>query len=411
MPPILHSELGASSASRWMNCPASVRMIREAELIEIKQGRNASKTSIYAAEGTCAHEVCEILLRREDTVDHLRGLTKKIGDYEITVDDEMVESAQVYLSAIYGMCGEDVKVDVEKRFSLDWLYKGMFGTCDCSYLDVENRKLYIFDFKYGRGHAVRAEENPQLKYYALGVLGPYSATNLKVDTVVMTIVQPRSYVGVDTWECTAKELYRWAYNELLPAAKLTEKEDAPFNPGEDQCRWCKAAPICPALHAKTMDMVQEFFPSVQTSNDVTPDTVKEVTLPPVTELTSEQMAKVLTIAGTLTDYFNAVEADALDRLKHGVEVPGYKLVRGRANRVWSDNSRIESVLYDILGERAYEKKLISPAKAEKLVDKKTVSPYISTPEGRLMIAPLTDKRPAVEISAQVSVDVAEFFPN
>lgn len=408
MPPILHSELGASSASRWMSCPASVRMSREAELIEIKQGRNASKTSVYAAEGTCAHEVCEMLLRKETSVDHLRGVTKKVGDYEITIDDEMISSAETYISAIYGMCGEDADVEVEHRFSLDWLYKGMFGTCDCAYLDTENRKLYIFDFKYGRGHTVRAEGNPQLRYYALGVLGPYSATNTKADTVVMTIVQPRSYVGVDTWECSTKELYRWAYNELLPAAKLTEKEDAPFNPGEDQCRWCRAAPICPALYAESMNIIQEFFPTVKVE-ERTPDVVKEIVLPPVNELTPEQMAKVLTVASTLTDYFNAVETDALDRLKHGVEVPGYKLVRGRSNRVWSDSSQAESMLYEYLGDRAYEKKLISPAKAEKLVDKKSLSPYISSPEGKLQIAPLTDKRPAVEISTQSTVDVAEFF--
>ena len=101
MPPILHSELGASSASRWMSCPASVRMSREAELIEIKQGRNASKTSVYAAEGTCAHEVCEMLLRKETSIDHLRGVAKKVGDYEITIDDEMISSAETYISAIY----------------------------------------------------------------------------------------------------------------------------------------------------------------------------------------------------------------------------------------------------------------------------------------------------------------------
>ena len=407
MPPILHSELGASSASRWMNCPASVRMSREAELIEIKQGRSSSKGSVYAAEGTCAHEVCEMFLRKEASPERLRGVTKTVGDYEIIIDDEMIESAQVYLSAIYGMCGEDAKVEVERRFSLDWLYKGMFGTCDCAYLDVENRKLYIFDFKYGRGHAVRAEDNPQLKYYALGVLGPYSATNIKADTVVMTIVQPRSYVGVDTWECSVKELYRWAYSTLLPAAKLTEKEDAPFNPGEEQCRWCKATPICPALYSETLNTVQEFFPTVRVEDQPPLEVSKEVVLPPVRELTAEQMSRILAIAGILSDYFESVEADALERLKHGVDVPGYKLVRGRSARSWGDVSQAESMLYDILGDRAYEKKLISPAKAEKLIDKKKVSPYISTSEGKLQIAPLTDKRPAVETSTKA--DVAEFF--
>lgn len=404
MPPLAHSELGASSAHRWMACPASVRMSRIASQLEKKHGKEA-RSSYNANEGTCAHDVCEQLLTEKATVNDLRGKAVQVHKDTIIIDDEMLESAGIYVATIKGMCGQRA-LDVEQRFSLDWLYRGMFGTCDCTCLDVESKTLWIFDFKYGKGKAVFADNNPQLLYYALGVLGPI---NPGIEKVIMTIVQPRnSQVGIDTWECSAEYLYDWAFNTLLPAAKRTEDEESAFCPGEEQCRWCKAVPVCPALYNKSLEMIQDFFPNVSVKEDdsQTPALIKEVVLPPAKELTPDQIQKILDVASVLTSYFDAVKEDAFERMKHGVEVPGYKLVRGRSSRTWENEKEAAELLSEALGsERIYEKKLISPAKAEKLVDKSSLSPYISISEGKLTIAPLSDKRKAVEISSNVE----EFF--
>lgn len=54
MPPNTHAILSASSSNRWLHCPPSAR------LCEIYE----DKGSNYAAEGTCAHELCEYKLRK-----------------------------------------------------------------------------------------------------------------------------------------------------------------------------------------------------------------------------------------------------------------------------------------------------------------------------------------------------------
>lgn len=396
MPPLTHSELGASSAHRWMTCPASVALSRQASLLEQKQKRERT-TSRNASEGTCAHEVCEMLLRGETTADHLRGVTKMVDKEVFVIDDEMLESAGIYIAAINGMAGNAERT-VEQRFSLDWLYRGMFGTCDCVCKDKESRTIWIFDFKYGRGKAVFAKENPQLMYYALGVMG---ANNEDFDRIVMTIVQPRNaLVGIDTWECDREYLYKWAFNALLPAAKMTERDDAPYCPGEEQCRWCKGATICPALYERTMDMVQDFFPQVVVEGDK--KEVKEVVLPPAAELTVDQIQNVLDIAGVLSDYFELVKTEAFERAKRGVEIPGYKIVRGRTSRSWAEESEAEQMLTEAIGELAFEKKLISPAKAEKVIDKKQVSKYTQISEGKLTLVANTDKRKAVDTTELLS---------
>jgi hypothetical protein len=217
----------------------------------------------------------------------------------------------------------------------------------------------------------------------------------------MTIVQPRNaLVGIDTWECDREYLYKWAFNVLLPAAKMTERDDAPYCPGEEQCRWCKGATICPALYERTMDMVQDFFPQVVVEGDK--KEVKEVVLPPAAELTVDQIQNVLDIAGVLSDYFELVKTEAFERAKRGVEIPGYKIVRGRTSRSWAEESEAEQMLTEAIGELAFEKKLISPAKAEKVIDKKQVSKYTQISEGKLTLVANSDKRKAVETTELLS---------
>ena len=49
-----HAMLSASSSHRWMNCPPSIRLTEHM----VDYG------SVYAAEGSEAHELCEYKLRQ-----------------------------------------------------------------------------------------------------------------------------------------------------------------------------------------------------------------------------------------------------------------------------------------------------------------------------------------------------------
>jgi hypothetical protein len=62
--PLVHSNLGASAAHRWVRCPASVQMC---------EGRT-QPDSPHALEGTCAHELAERALRAGNDCEHHVGL-------------------------------------------------------------------------------------------------------------------------------------------------------------------------------------------------------------------------------------------------------------------------------------------------------------------------------------------------
>ncbi len=183
MAPNVHSKLGASSASMWMNCPGSVRLCAGIP----------NTPSKYTSLGTAAHELGErCLLDGTNAHDHLGEKITADGKPH-PVDVDMADAVQVYIEEIRGDIIQALDLDlsvldgksvlaaleksaaifgVEARFHLEWLHPDLFGTNDANFgvpLDV----LRVYDYKHGQGVAVEVEDNPQLKYYALGALAAF----------------------------------------------------------------------------------------------------------------------------------------------------------------------------------------------------------------------------------------------
>src|SRR5579872_4642253 len=139
-----HALCGASSASRWLLCPGSVGLSKEAPY---------QPPSKYALCGTVAHELAERALREWLSNDC------KIPDQWANVTDEMSRHVLGYLQ----VCQEEIanlhqpSVRIESPLVLrDEL--GMFGTVDVlatgrSLREETNAKMagLIVDFKYGAG--------------------------------------------------------------------------------------------------------------------------------------------------------------------------------------------------------------------------------------------------------------------
>jgi hypothetical protein len=100
----------------------------------------------------------------------------------------------------------------------------------------------------------------------------------------------------------------------------------------------------------------------------------------------------------------AVEDRMMAEMLNGAQSDDLKLVNGPGgHRRWVDEEEAESVFKSarIKVDDAYEKKLISPTNAEKLLKKpkpkvwKKLQPLITRSEGGLIIVPVSDKRPAI----------------
>lgn len=383
-----------------MECPGSIRLCQGVK----------SSSSVYAEEGSAAHHLAERCLKKGEKAAQYEGrfirrvgddfsilksgATGEDGDFEIT--EEMVQAVQTYLEVIASdvETNPHAKLEIEHRFDLSKFYPGMFGTNDAC-LSQPFGKLIVYDFKYGAGHAVEVGRNPQLLYYALGAY-----FDSDYDEIECVIVQPRARHKdgpTRRWTTYPRDLEEWARKQLLPAAEKTGAPDAPVIAGT-WCKFCPAMASCPTLQAHAMEVVKSDFQTIP--------------LPNPEHLTTDELVKVLQSEDLLKTWLKSVSSYAQGLLEQGQAVPGFKLVRKRANRRWKDGVDLDNRLFKYRDLGVYEKKLLSPAKMEKLVEEKgwelPVHEWIEKPEGGLVIAPESDRRAAVE-AVSPAIEFCEDF--
>jgi hypothetical protein len=361
-----HAKLSASGSHRWLHCPGSI----EAE-------RSFPRTSSSAAEeGTAAHELAEIMLRTGNNCADYVG-QQLLENTAYTVTEEMADYVQQYVDYVRSFSGQH---EYEQRVDFsEWVPEG-FGTADA--LVLSDTTLRVIDLKYGKGVLVEAFENTQGLLYALGAVSEYELI-ATVERIVICIVQPRRD-HIDEWELTYDELQKWG-EWIKQRAEDACKPEAPRIPGEKQCQWCAAKATCPALLKLTHETIGADFDNLDdlANPDVLPD---------------ERLKQALDVKKLVMSWFDAVEQHAFEKLEKGEPFPGYKLVEGRSLRQWADESEAEQKLLTLLDNAAYEKSLLSVAKAEKVLGKKRVgeiADLITKPKGKPTLAPESDKRPPI----------------
>lgn len=381
-----HALLSASGAHRWLECTPSAQL----EL------QFPQSTSEYAEEGTAAHELCELTARywlgeiSEAEYENQRDELAK-GKY---YNAEMQECANDYAkfvaektAAARETC-EDAFTALEVRVDFSKYVKDGFGTGDC--IIVSDNVLEIIDFKYGKGVRVEAAGNPQMKLYALGAYLEYN-TLFDIDSVRMTIFQPRLSGVQSSDEITVKELLEWAEKYVKPRAKLAYKGEGEFAPSEEVCKFCRAKAQCKARADKNLKLFDE--------------------APDVLLLTPEDAGKILEQAGDIQSWLADLESLVSSTLLAGRPVEGWKMVEGRSNRRFADELKVVDAMkaagYD--ESLLYERKLITLTQMEKDFGKKavaeTLGELIVKPQGKPTLAPAKDKRPEFRPEEQL---LAEF---
>lgn len=363
-----HAVLSASGSHRWLNCLPSARLELEFE----------NNESNAAAEGTAAHALCEHKLKKAL---HMRS-KRPVSTYN---NDEMEEHSDAYVEFVmeqFELAKQsctDPLILIEQRLDFSCYVPQGFGTGDC--IIIGDKKLHIIDFKYGMGVLVDAVDNPQMKLYALGALEIYDSL-YDIEEVSMTIFQPRRE-NVSTWTIPVKELKDWAENELKPKAKKAYEGEGDYLPGE-WCTFCRAAVKCRARAEEKLKLAQ-----------------MEFKLPPL--LTDSEIEEVLSKLSDLTKWANEIIAYATDAaVNHGKEWHGFKVVEGRSIRKYKDEEAVAEAAKANGYKDIYRQSLITLTEMQKLMGKskfqEILGGLIHKPPGKPTLVPLSDKRPAMNIS-------------
>lgn len=376
-----------------MNCPGSIALLKSLRLPDTDEPD-------YRREGIAGHEAAAHCLAAD--IDTWEIVGQKFHDTEI--DGVMADAIQVYLDrvrpSINGFHGTNFFI--ESRLARPEVHPAMFGTVDFGALarihvpDVAvtyNEFLDITDLKMGEGIIVEPEDNPQMKYYAFMMLDQHFADLPDEFPVRLTIVQPRAFHQdgpIRDWWTTAGEIRQWVKDELLPAMF-----DAEVNGTLDAGSWCRFCPaklVCPLL-TSLFGAAAKSDPKI------------------VVNFSDVSLGRSYQYTPAVEFYLKALKDEAYRRLNAGTKIEGIKLVKKKANRVFSSQVTvgegdaaklipITDAVKDKFGAEAFSAPAMkSPAELEKVspAARAFVKEWAYTPETGLTVALEGDNRQGVKV--------------
>ena len=391
--PGIHAALSPSAAKRWVMCPPSARLNQK------YKDAFGDQSSEYAAEGTLAHALSELKLRKE--IGEINEFSFKVqkealGEIPAEMDRYTDDYVDVVLTEYYTMKRADPSTQllIEQRLEMnDWIPE-CFGTSDA--VIVSDIGLIVIDLKYGKGVPVDAVGNYQARVYALGAYAMFHDL-YAFSQVKEIIVQPRLQ-SVSEETINVDDLLVWADSEIVPAAQQAWRGEGEFHAGP-HCQFCLVKAICRENVLTSLGVIQNMFDS--------PDT-----------LSDKKVGELLPFLDRAEEWIKSVREYAYNQALQGKEWRGYKLVRGkRPGRVWKN----EEEVIDQLSRAGYiekqymtEPKLRSVADLEKILKgafDSIVGKYVYQGEGKLTLVPETDKREAYSPVELAFGDLFEETPN
>jgi len=340
-----HAMKGPSSLSRRLTCLGS---------LEAEDGFPEEPASVYAAEGTKAHQLLE---------NKLLGLPYESGNYP----DEMHRAVDIAVAWTQRQTEKGYVLFVETRVDpVDYLNDpDCWGTADI--ILVNDDHLIVADFKYGRGVIVNVEGNHQLAAYAAGAVSKHFpfAVPPKITTAIIQSRTPGDPIKTldPSYVDLAKE-WAWIRDRLvfIPGGVRT--------PGADQCKFCKARFTCVARKEAGIEATKEAFAAltINVGDPISQENIES--------MSPGELSEILDYEAATRALFGMVRHQAESVIVSGLDVPGYKMVSEVGRRAWA------------LEEEDLAKKF----KSMKLTLDEYSPREILDPAGIEKIAKLTDKQ-------------------
>ena len=304
-------KLRPSAATRWLSCPASVRLCAD---IPYQPAGEAAQI------GTAIHEVAETAFLTNSSVYDWVGKTVK----DIVITEQNAEFAAAHVNHIRDL---ELRLGTLKVEQYVTVYKDkdieLGGTADVVAWNDEKSTLVIADLKTGRQYI--DADSDQMKIYAIGAM---RHAKIEFSNIELSIIQPH-HGEPRTHKITYKELNDWAETNLTPALKAIAKGDTEPTPTESGCQWCPAKAICPAQR-KGFEVIAA-TPNLAV---MTKEEMKSV----VVALTPEQIADLLERAPLVEKFIDAVRDHAVTRIEAGEVIKGWQMQPLRAYRKWIDEN-------------------------------------------------------------------------
>ena len=165
---------------------------------------------------------------------------------------------------------------------------------------------------------------------------------------------------------------------LQPTADLAFAGDGSFLCGE-WCSFCKAKYDCRARAEANLNLARYEFK-----------------VPPL--LRDEEVVEFLARIVGLVSWASDIKEYALQQAVNGKEWAGWKLIEGRSNRRYTDETAVANTVSHAVFD-PYERSVRGVTAMQKLLGKprcdELLAAYIDKPQGKPTLVPVSDKRPAM----------------
>lgn len=325
-------KLRPSAASRWINCPASIKLC---EGIPYQLAGEAAQigTAIHAVAETC-------ILTGTSPIDYI-GKTVE----GIVITEQNADFAQAHVDHIRDLELRLGNLLVEQHvtaFRSDAV--DLSGTADVIAWNDKTSTLVIADLKTGRGFV--DADSDQMKIYAIGAMRKLKT---EFDNIELAIIQPH-HGEPRTHKISFKELNDWTLDNLTPAIKSVINKTTEPTPSDKACQWCPAKATCPA--------------HISNFNEVAAQ-------PAINALSDDDLAAMLSKVDMVESYIKALREYATTRIKDGSVIRGWQMQPKRAIRKWIDEESAYAALLKagLTTQQIYVQSMISPSEASKLLAK------------------------------------------
>lgn len=306
------------------------------------------ESGLPAQEGTAYGELVQFHLRNP------MADSPKQASNGIWFDDDM----HFYAAPTVREVNENRQSEVLIEQRIDWQTRSgiwIRGSYDRSFIREGN--LYVDDDKYGWG-IVEVRDNWQLLGYAIGEV---IRRKLAFPKIILRVNQPRPHHedgSLREWVLT--------YEELLEYKEKIEVRMEEIAAGQKDlvtgkhCKYCAATQeACPAFN-------KLFYRAIEVSHEFTQDQIDEAEL-------SRQLDHAFRAAEVIKIKTDSLRELAVSRIAGGKIVPGYINEKKYGDRKWKPGISPEAIEL-LTGCKVVEKKMLSPAQAEKAgVDKKFIA--------------------------------------
>lgn len=389
-----HSELGGSSAYRYMNCSGSVQLMKQHNL--------RSAETEHTKSGTLAHKLAELALSEFLELKRTNSIRnpqfQKLAEES---DQELVQFAKDWREYMWEKVFHSFLTDkaywIEKKFFFNEKFD-MFGTADLAviYTDDSGKRVgVVADFKSGY-YEVEAKNNAQLFFYANALADWFQKkTKKKLDYVRMVIFQPKSETPYKEAKATWKQLQAWKKKLTKPAFQLYVEKKPKFKVGD----WCKFCPAQTHCTKYSNDLI------ASTNLEEIKDVTIEPNLPTPERLSDDVLARVVLYASRLEKFIKECKRYAINRATNGAPLPGLKVIERAGRRSWLEcEDKIAKALIKMGLEDPYQRKLLPFGQVEKELGKGKIDKFLRKNRGSLALVPEDDERPAAKLTADLLED-------